>query len=155
MAITVTREFEFEAAHMLSGYNGGCGSIHGHSYRLKLTISCPETVRSSNDFGFVMDFKNLNKIIKENTPDHYFMYNKNAASDSVEMQVVNILKANGLRVWEFNDSPSAENMSAELAYRFQHIFDTDYPELKIKVTELRLWETTNSEATWTPDTDEV
>ena len=153
MAITVTREVEFEAAHMLSGYDGGCGSIHGHSYRLKLTISCPEFIRSSNNFGFVMDFKHLNTIIKNNIPDHYFMYNKYAPADSVEMQVVNILKANNLRVWEFNDYPSAENMSIELARKFQNIFDTTYPEYKITVTKLQLWETTNSEATWTLDTD--
>lgn len=153
MAITVTREVEFEAAHMLSGYDGGCGSIHGHSYKLKLTISCPESVRQSNNFGFVMDFKNLNKIIKDNVPDHYFMYNKNADNDSVEMQVVNILKANNLRVWEFNDYPSAENMSCELAHKFQTVFDTMYPEYGITVTKLQLWETTNSEATWTLGTD--
>jgi hypothetical protein len=100
-----------------------------------------------------MDFKNLNKIIKDNVPDHYFMYNKNADNNSVEIQVVNILKANNLRVWEFNDYPSAENMSCELAHKFQTVFDTMYSDCKIIVTKLQLWETTNSEATWTPDID--
>lgn len=146
--IEVTRHIEFEAAHMLLGYDGGCGSIHGHSYAIELTITCPESIRSNNAFGFVTDFKNLNKILKDNVPDHMFMYNKNAPKDSVEYQVATVLKTNNLRVWEFNDYPSAENMSKELATNFQTIFDTKYPELHIKVVELKLWETTNSHATW-------
>ena len=146
--IYVTRHVEFEAAHMLLGYNGGCGSLHGHSYKLELTISCPESIRNTNAYGFVMDFKNLNKILKDNVPDHMYMYNKNAPTDSVEYQIANILKTNNLRVWEFNDFPSAENMSKELAINFQSILDMDYPELKMEVVELKLWETTNSHATW-------
>ena len=151
MAITVTRHIEFEAAHMLSGYNGGCGSLHGHSYKLELTISCPESVRTQNSFGFVMDFKNLNKILKENVPDHMFMFNGSVAKDSVEYKIATLLRQNGLNVWEFSDYPSAENMSCELAENFQTTFNTQFPELMIKVTKLSLWETTNSHATWTPD----
>lgn len=151
MAICVTRCIEFEAAHMLLGYNGPCGSLHGHSYKLEVTITCPESVRDCNSFGFVMDFKNLNKILKENVPDHMFMYNKNTAIDSVEGQIVSILKSNNLKVWGFDGFPSAENMSKELAFNFQLIFDTTYPELQLKVVELKLWETTNSFATWKAD----
>ena len=152
--IYVTRHVEFEAAHMLNGYDGGCGSLHGHSYALELTISCPEYIRETNNYGFVMDFKNLNKILKENVPDHMYMYNKNVPKDSVEYQIATILKNNNLRVWEFNDSPSAENMSKELAINFQSIFDMDYPELQMEVVELKLWETTNSHATWKKEVTE-
>lgn len=151
MAIEVTRHVEFEAAHMLSGYQGGCGSLHGHSYALELTISCPESVRTQNSFGFVMDFKNLNKILKDNIPDHMFMFNKSVNKDSVEYKIATLLKENNLNVWEFNDYPSAENMSVELANNFQTIFNTQFPELQITVTKLELWETTNSHATWTPN----
>ena len=153
MSIEVVRHIEFEAAHMLSGYDGGCGSLHGHSYKLELTITCPESVRTHNSFGFIIDFKNLNKILKDNVPDHMFMYNKNTAVDSAEGQIVSILKKNNLNVWSFSDYPSAENMSKELALNFQSVFDSTYPELQLKVTELRLWETTNSFAIWKADVE--
>ena len=153
MSIEVVRHIEFEAAHMLSGYDGGCGSLHGHSYKLELTITCPESVRTHNSFGFIIDFKNLNKILKDNVPDHMFMYNKNTAVDSAEGQIVSILKKNNLNVWAFSDYPSAENMSKELALNFQSVFDSTYPELQLKVTELRLWETTNSFAIWKADVE--
>ena len=151
--ICVTRHIEFEAAHMLTGYNGPCGSLHGHSYKLEVTITCPESIRTQNDFGFVTDFKNLNKILKENVPDHYFMYNKNATEGSVELTIANLLKTNGLNTWEFDGYPSAENMARELALNFQKILDDTYSSMQMKVTMLKLWETTDSHATWTSDND--
>ena len=42
--IRLTKEFNFEAAHMLEGYDGLCREIHGHSYRLFVTI-CSFTMR--------------------------------------------------------------------------------------------------------------
>ena len=44
--IRLTKEFSFESAHALDGYDGLCREIHGHSYRLFVTIkgepSCEE-----------------------------------------------------------------------------------------------------------------
>lgn len=40
--IRLTKEFSFEAAHALDGYDGPCREIHGHSYRLFVTVKgCP------------------------------------------------------------------------------------------------------------------
>ena len=36
--IRLTKEFSFEAAHALDGYDGPCREIHGHSYRLFMTV---------------------------------------------------------------------------------------------------------------------
>ena len=72
---SVTRHVEFEAAHLLQGYNGRCGSLHGHSYALEVTVSCPEKIRSDNDFNFVMDFKKLDQILDDYIPDHCFITN--------------------------------------------------------------------------------
>lgn len=151
MSISVVRHIEFEAAHMLSGYNGGCGSVHGHSYKLEVTITCPEHVRQNNDFGFVTDFKNLNKILKDNVPDHMFMYDSTKGLDTPEGQIVKVLQDNNLRTWAFKSSPSAENMAEELARNFQRIIDETFPNMSITVTELKLWETTNSHAIWKLD----
>ena len=38
MNIRITKEFDFEAAHALDGYEGKCRDIHGHSYHLKITL---------------------------------------------------------------------------------------------------------------------
>lgn len=65
--ITVTKIFEFEAAHSLPGYDGACARHHGHSYKLEVEvggeISMPE--------GMVIDFSRLKKIVKTHIVDKY------------------------------------------------------------------------------------
>lgn len=69
MKIRVTKEFDFEAAHALDGYDGKCQDIHGHNYHLKLTF-LGEPVKDNRlstsgmviDFGQIKDF--LNQKIK-------------------------------------------------------------------------------------------
>ena len=36
--IRITKKFEFEAGHALYGYDGKCKNIHGHSYKLWVTV---------------------------------------------------------------------------------------------------------------------
>ena len=36
--LRLTKEFSFEMAHALMGYDGACREIHGHSYRLFVTV---------------------------------------------------------------------------------------------------------------------
>ena len=75
--IRLTKEFTFEAAHMLEGYDGLCREIHGHSYRLLVTIKGePERDPESPKLGMVMDFGVLKRIVNEQIVerlDHSFM----------------------------------------------------------------------------------
>ena len=65
MKIRITKEFDFEAAHALDGYNGKCKDIHGHSYHLKLTfIGSPKSNLRLSDCGMVVDFGDIKKIVK-------------------------------------------------------------------------------------------
>lgn len=62
--IRITKAFTFEAAHALKDYDGKCANIHGHSYKLEVTvIGKPENDRKSHTVGMVMDFADLKKII--------------------------------------------------------------------------------------------
>lgn len=55
----VCKEFTFEAAHKLLNYKGKCANLHGHTYKLQITVSGP--VKKD---GMVMDFTELNKIVE-------------------------------------------------------------------------------------------
>ena len=70
--IRITKEFKFEMAHALHGYDGLCKNIHGHSYRLWVTIS-GKVLKLNGDKkdGMVMDFDILKKIIKPTIIDKY------------------------------------------------------------------------------------
>ena len=61
--IRLTKEFSFEAAHALDGYDGPCREIHGHSYRLFVTVKgCPADDDTNPKCGMVMDFGVLNDL---------------------------------------------------------------------------------------------
>lgn len=139
MSIEVTRHIEFEAAHMLYKYEGLCKNLHGHSYKLEVTIKGTP----NEQYGFVMDFKKLNAIMKEIVPDHMFISNKTLPDNSTERQIVKILKKADMAIMEYDFVPSAENMVSNFAKQIQERL----PE-GLTVTRACLWETTNSFATW-------
>jgi 6-pyruvoyltetrahydropterin/6-carboxytetrahydropterin synthase len=58
--VAVTKEFTFEAAHHLHLYEGKCKSLHGHTYKLSITIS-----GYVNDIGICLDFGEIKRLFKE------------------------------------------------------------------------------------------
>ena len=146
--ISVTRHVEFEAAHLLYGYEGLCGNLHGHSYALEVTISCPEYDRMSNKFNFVVDFSVLNKILKDYVPDHSFITNMSNGPETTEGKIRDVLEQVNMRIFKMENSPSAENMTKKFAKDIQKLLESNFPGLECTVDEIKLWETTNSHATW-------
>ncbi len=65
--IRLTKQFAFEMAHSLWNYDGLCKNIHGHSYKLDVTvIGKPIDDESNNKQGMVMDFIDLKRNCKQN-----------------------------------------------------------------------------------------
>jgi len=61
----VTKIFHFESAHHLPGHRGKCAHLHGHSYRLEVTIRGPiKEAPGESDHGMVMDFDDLSRTVK-------------------------------------------------------------------------------------------
>src|SRR5713101_195502 len=61
----ITKIFRFEAAHNLPGHRGKCARLHGHSYRLKVTLRGPiKDVPDQSDHGMVMDFEDLSQMVR-------------------------------------------------------------------------------------------
>lgn len=56
----VTKEFLFDAAHYLTKYHGKCERLHGHTYKLQVSVE-----GQLNEEGMVLDFILLKKIVKE------------------------------------------------------------------------------------------
>jgi 6-pyruvoyltetrahydropterin/6-carboxytetrahydropterin synthase len=140
--IRITKEFSFEAAHALRGYDGPCKSIHGHSYKLSVTVSgIPHKEEESPKTGMVMDFGDLKKIIKKNiidSVDHALILNKEYPVEDV--QKISEVFCN--IVW-VDYQPTSENLLADFARRI-------IPQLPegVKLFSLRLRETANSYAEW-------
>ena len=66
MILRLTKEFSFEMAHALPAYEGKCRNIHGHSYRLFVTVEgTPLMQDGSPTDGMVMDFHSLKECVEE------------------------------------------------------------------------------------------
>ncbi len=59
----IRKQFRFEAAHVLPHHPGKCGRLHGHSYRLDVTIAGPLQTQGSAQ-GMVLDFDKLSSLVK-------------------------------------------------------------------------------------------
>ena len=66
--IRITKEFYFEMAHALFGYDGPCKNIHGHSYQLSVTVKGKPIITQGNSKqGMIMDFTDLKSAVYLNT----------------------------------------------------------------------------------------
>lgn len=63
MKTSVTKEFTFDAAHLLTDYEGACANLHGHTYRLEVTV----TGELRN--GMIIDFSVLKDVVKREILD--------------------------------------------------------------------------------------
>lgn len=144
--IRITKEFKFETAHALMGYDGLCKHIHGHSYELLVTvIGLPIEDESSPKLGMVMDFGDLKKIVKEEVVekmDHCLILNEKGPKADVLRQSDEMFQ----RVISVPYQPTSEMMLIDFAERIK----PRLPE-NIKLHHMLLRETVTSYAEWFAD----
>ena len=113
--IRITKSFSFEAAHALHGYDGLCKNIHGHSYKLDVTvIGEPISDISNNNLGMVIDFKDIKKIVNTeivDVLDHATILNRN----SPHLELAKTLKSIGHKVILVDYQPTTEEMIIDFA----------------------------------------
>lgn len=140
--IRLTKEFSFEAAHALGGYDGPCREIHGHSYRLFVTIKgTPSTDPMNPKQGMVMDFGVLKKIVNEEIIsrfDHALVL-RTTADEGLRR----VLAEQFDNVVTVEYQPTCENMLDDFAHRLMKRL----PE-GVTLHSLRLHETASSYAEW-------
>ena len=141
--IRITKQFSFETGHALYGYDGKCKNVHGHSYRLYVTvIGKPITDKTNVKFGMVIDFGDLKKIVKEeivNIFDHATVFNKNTP----HVELAKELKDRGHNVLLVDYQPTSEMMVIDFSKKIQKHLPNH-----IKLHSLKLQETASSFAEW-------
>lgn len=141
--IRITKQFNFETGHALYGYDGKCRNVHGHSYKLSVTvIGNPITDTTHVKQGMVIDFGDLKKIVKEeivNKFDHATVFNKNTP----HVDLAKELTERGHNVILANYQPTSENMVVDFAAKIK----VRLPD-NIQLHSLKLQETDTSFAEW-------
>lgn len=141
--VRITKQFTFETGHALYGHDGKCKNIHGHSYKLSVTIlGKPLGDSKSSKFGMIMDFSDLKKIVKEeivNPLDHATIFNKNTP----HLQLANNLKSIGHKVVLVDYQPTSEMLVIDFAKKIKKRLPGD-----IQLFSLKLQETATCFAEW-------
>jgi 6-pyruvoyltetrahydropterin/6-carboxytetrahydropterin synthase len=141
--IRITKQFSFETGHALYGYDGKCKNVHGHSYKLSVTVSGKPISDNTNvKFGMVIDFGDLKKIVKEEIVDvfdHATVFNKNTP----HVELASELKNRGHHIILVDYQPTSEMMVIDFAKKIK-----DRLPSTIHLHSIKLQETDTSFAEW-------
>ena len=141
--IRITKQFSFETGHALYGYDGKCKNVHGHSYKLSVTvIGTPITDRSNVKFGMVIDFTDLKNIVKEEIVDQFYHATVfNGTTPNIELAQELISRGHHVILVEYQ--PTSENMVVDFSQRIISRLPAG-----IFLFSLKLQETESSFAEW-------
>jgi len=121
----VSVEDTFSSGHALRGYRGKCENVHGHNYRVRVTVEGSQL----DSIGLLVDFTLLKQVMREiiGRLDHQFI------NDLEPFRAVN---------------PSAENLAKYFYDEMQRGLNNLPPGARI--TEAIIWETDTSQAKYRP-----
>ena len=134
----ITKEFNFEMAHSLGFHKGQCSNLHGHSYKMLVTLKSKKLINS-----MVIDFSDLKKIVNElivDKYDHACVINKNSEY-MFDLELIELLKEYNKKIVLTDFYPTAE----EMARHFYKVLATRFNQ-DIKVKEVVIYETKSSYA---------
>lgn len=136
---TITRVFEFDAAHRILFETTKCFNLHGHRFKLEVTLNYKD---DNYKLGYAMDFKVLKKLIGDfidKKLDHSMIANP------MDMEIIHLCHKNGWKVFQMGfgeqiqKNPTAENLAGEL-FSIIVLLLKDY---SLTVKQVRLYETPN------------
>ena len=121
----VIGEQTFAAGHALRNYKGKCENVHGHNYRVQVTVAGQQLCSN----GLLIDFIELKRLMRDVIEylDHRFI------NDLPPFDVIN---------------PSAENMAKYFHDEISRNLTAN--EVPVHISEVRLWETDTSIAVYRP-----
>jgi 6-pyruvoyltetrahydropterin/6-carboxytetrahydropterin synthase len=114
MKTSITKIFTFEAAHQLPNHSGKCAHLHGHSYRLEVTVT-GEIIKEGTSEGMVLDFSDMGAVVESEVLskwDHKYLNDLVDFVPTAELLAAEIfkrLKSAGLNVIKVNlwETPKA------------------------------------------------
>ncbi|MCR5750348.1 MAG: 6-carboxytetrahydropterin synthase QueD [Kiritimatiellae bacterium] len=130
---TVTKTVRFDAAHVLTNHRGLCKNLHGHTYRVDISVAGDE----SDDM--VMDFKELKSLATEvicGRFDHAFIYNTGSVG---ECEIAQLVERYGMRTVAIPFRSTAENLA-------KHFYDllSERMQTRPVLVSVKVWETVDS-----------
>lgn len=138
----VTKEVTFDSAHMLSNYKGKCENLHGHTYKLQVTIDQPLQVEG-NEECMVMDFNTLKKAVDFVTEafDHAIIFSDTAYRSEAENALMNWADKYGMNYVIIS---AGKSTSECIATEIKAKIACALPIVEMGCITVRIWETPTS-----------
>ena len=139
----VKSQIEFDMAHYLSGYNGKCSNLHGHRYKLIVSIKSETLHQEGQLKGMVDDFGNIKSKLKEieDLFDHKLVIENNEEGLLLTKKLKEL--PNSFDVLLVPYRPTAEEMSRDIFHKLK--------AMGLDVCEVELFETPTNSCTYTED----
>lgn len=126
----LTTEHSFDSAHFLAGYDGKCGNLHGHRWRVLLTVQSETLREDRQQKGMCVDFAELKKDLRTELDalDHVLIIEQGSLREST----MKALQEEKYQVVEMPFRPTAENFAR---YFYELFTLKGYPVAKVEVYE--------------------
>lgn len=126
----LTTEHSFDSAHFLAGYDGKCGNLHGHRWRVLLTVQSETLREDRQQKGMCVDFAELKKDLRTELDalDHVLIIEQGSLRESA----MKALQEEKFQVVEMPFRPTAENFAR---YFYELFTLKGYPVAKVEVYE--------------------
>ncbi|MGO4327884.1 6-carboxytetrahydropterin synthase QueD [Cupriavidus sp. 2TAF22] len=139
--VSITRRLEFDSGHRIPNHGGQCRNIHGHRYRLDLTLSGEVLRRAgASDEGMILDFSDIKALANEHLVDkwdHAFLIHRG------DTALLNFLQSmEGHKTVVLDAIPTVENL-AQIAFDILSPVFKDCFGHQLQLTRLVLFETPN------------
>jgi len=128
--LTVSKQCQFDAAHVLTHHAGQCRNLHGHTYRVIVEVSGEDDGRD-----MVTDFKDLKQVIRDvivERFDHAFIYDETSES---ECEIAAVIAKHGMKSVGLPFRSTSENLAR---YFYDVLAD------RVNVTSVKVLETPES-----------
>jgi 6-pyruvoyltetrahydropterin/6-carboxytetrahydropterin synthase len=128
----LTSEFTFDAAHRILGHSGKCAYLHGHTYRLEVTVSAARL----DALGMVMDFDDLRALVKKAVVDRWDHATLPSSQDPLAEAIASVQTDAPEKV-VLLDGPS----TAEILTRLAFVAIREALPPRISLERVTIWET--------------
>lgn len=134
-------EVEFDGAHFLTNYYGKCENLHGHRWRVVVTISTPELAQEGTMKDMVVDFGVFKRAVRDTVMkfDHTFLVEEG----SLQEKTLACLEEEGFRLSILPFRTTSENLA--------RYFATELIKQKLPVSEVQVYETPMNCAIYRPE----
>jgi len=144
----ITKHFTFEASHVLPRHEGKCARLHGHSWKLAVTVEGP----IHEETGFVVDYSKLSSLVNHriiNHLDHTHLGYANAVTTANQPGFA----ATFNMIWTPYFGPTFYPSSENLCRAIFKLLSPLIQELStdVRLSQITIAETCTSEATWSAD----